>query len=198
MSASLSGAIHSIPRAIGRGTRIHHRLLSTQPVRHQGLVCVRPDLFKQSISLQPISRQVRYKSEAPTSKSPEEPVAHASKKYSFSEVSNFATTPSPGRILIDVREPSEIESTGNIPGAKNMPMNSAPDGLFLPAEEFEEKFGWSKPKSDAELVFYCKAGVRSRAAAGMARMAGWKNVSESPGSWDKWVKQGGKIDRGQC
>lgn len=110
-------------------------------------------------------------------------------------MSNFAISPSPSRILIDVREPSEIRSTGHIPGAKNIPMTSAPDGLFLPAEDFEEKFGWSKPKSDDELVFYCKAGVRSRAAAGMARMAGWKKIAEYPGSWLDWVEQGGKIER---
>ena len=39
-------------------------------------------------------------------------------------------------------------------------------------------------------MFYCKAGVRSRAAAGMAREAGW-NAGEYTGSWLDWEKNGG-------
>ena len=50
-------------------------------------------------------------------------------------------------------------------------------------------------KEDVELVFYCKAGVRSRAAAGMARMAGWKRTGEYGGSWDEWVGRGGEVER---
>lgn len=42
------------------------------------------------------------------------------------------------------------------------------------------------------MVFYCKAGVRSRAAAEMARMAGWEKVGEYSGSWDEWVAKGGE------
>ena len=42
---------------------------------------------------------------------------------------------------------------------------------------------------------YCKAGVRSRAAAGLAREGGWEKVSEYQGSWLDWVGNGGKIDR---
>jgi rhodanese-related sulfurtransferase len=40
-------------------------------------------------------------------------------------------------------------------------------------------------------VFYCKAGVRSRAAAELARQAGWEKVGEYPGSWLDWEKNGG-------
>jgi len=66
--------------------------------------------------------------------------------------------------------------------------------LFLPPEEFEERFGWEKPGRETEVVFYCKAGVRSRAAARMAREAGWGvegGVGEYAGSWDEWVGRGG-------
>lgn len=44
-------------------------------------------------------------------------------------------------------------------------------------------------------MFYCKAGVRSRAAAGLAREAGWKRVGEYPGSWIDWAGKGGKVER---
>jgi rhodanese-related sulfurtransferase len=49
-----------------------------------------------------------------------------------------------------------------------------------------------------EVVFYCKAGVRSRAAARMAAQAepmfGGK-VGEFPGSWLEWEGRGGKAER---
>ena len=93
--------------------------------------------------------------------------------------------------MIDVREPSELHATGRIPTAHNLPINSAPEALFLPADDFEERFGFKKPSSVTEVVFYCKSGVRSRAAAGLARQAGWERVGEYQGSWIDWEKKGG-------
>ena len=94
-----------------------------------------------------------------------------------------------------MREPPELLETGHIPTAHNMPINSSPEALFLPAEEFEEKFGFAKPGAGVEVVFYCKAGVRSRTAARLAVQAGWRRVGEYGGSWVEWVGRGGKVDR---
>ena len=44
-------------------------------------------------------------------------------------------------------------------------------------------------------MFYCKAGVRSRAAAALAREGGWEGVGEFPGSWMEWEGRGGEIER---
>jgi rhodanese-related sulfurtransferase len=35
-----------------------------------------------------------------------------------------------------------------------------------------DRFGFAKPPKGKEVVFFCKAGVRSSAAAGIARQAG--------------------------
>ena len=94
----------------------------------------------------------------------------------------------------DVREPHELHQTGTIPTAKNLPITSHPDALFLPAEEFEDKFEFPKPAHDTEVIFYCKAGVRSRSAAGLAKMAGWRDVGEYEGSWMDWVGRGGDVE----
>jgi len=93
----------------------------------------------------------------------------------------------------DVREPAEY-AAGYIPTAINIPVGSAPDALFMPAHEFEDKFGFEKPTADQELVFYCKAGVRSSAAAGLARQVGYSKVGEYRGSWLEWSKNGGKAE----
>lgn len=94
-------------------------------------------------------------------------------------------------ILIDVREPHEF-AAGHIPRAINLPVQSQPDALFLDRETFEDRFGMVKPVLDAEVVFYCKAGVRSKAAAEFAVQNGYEHVKEYPGSWIDWVSNGGE------
>ena len=43
---------------------------------------------------------------------------------------------------------------------------------------------------ESEVVLYCKAGVRSKAAAGMAKEAGYVKVGEYSGSWMDWERNG--------
>lgn len=95
----------------------------------------------------------------------------------------------------DVREPNELLSTGHIPHAVNIPITSAPDSFHITDEEFEDRFKFPRPGRASELVFYCKAGVRSRAAAGLAKEAGWTNVGEYPGSWMDWAAKGGEVEK---
>lgn len=111
------------------------------------------------------------------------------------QVQALTKSPSPKTILIDTREPSELQSTGTIPGSLNIPVTSKPDAFFISPEEFEDRFGFERPGKDREVVFYCKAGVRSRAAAGLAKQAGWENVGEYKGSWLDWEKNGGETER---
>lgn len=65
----------------------------------------------------------------------------------------------------------------------------------MPGHEFEDKFGFEKPKAEQELIFYCKAGVRSSAAAQLAQQVGYQNVGEYRGSWLDWQKQGGRKEQ---
>ncbi|KAI0549738.1 Rhodanese-like domain-containing protein [Xylaria curta] len=121
--------------------------------------------------------------------------ATGSKIWTFEEIQSLSTQDPPKPTLIDVREPSELQSTGKIPGAVNIPITTSPDSFHISASEFEERYGYDRPEKDAEVVFYCKAGVRSRAAAGIAREAGWTNVGEYPGSWIEWSGKGGDVER---
>ena len=121
------------------------------------------------------------------------------KIYSYEDILAHTFSPDPNRILIDVREPAELQATGYIPTAINVPIKSSPDAFFLPETEFEDRFGFPRPGPDAEVVFYCKSGVRSRAAARMAAQAEPRfggRVGEFPGSWQEWESQGGAVERG--
>ncbi|KAI0532610.1 Rhodanese-like domain-containing protein [Xylaria digitata] len=122
--------------------------------------------------------------------------ATGSKIWTFEEIQSLSTDPAtPKATIIDVREPGELRSTGRIPGAVNIPITTSPDSFHITEEEFEDRFGFERPEKDAEVVFYCKAGVRSRAAAGLAREAGWTGVGEFPGSWIEWSEKGGAVER---
>ena len=46
-----------------------------------------------------------------------------------------------------------------------------------------------------EVVFYCKAGVRSRAAARMAREWAGIRVGDMKGGWMEWEGKGGAVER---
>lgn len=118
-----------------------------------------------------------------------------SKIWSFEEVQKLTQEAEPNVAVVDVREPGELKSTGRVPGALNIPVTSQPDSFHISEEEFEDRFGYPPPAKDQEVVFYCKAGVRSRAAAGLAKDAGWSKVGEYPGSWLDWAEKGGKVER---
>jgi rhodanese-related sulfurtransferase len=102
-------------------------------------------------------------------------------------------------ILVDVREPAELKGTGIIPSAVSIPLASQPDAMYLTADEFEDRFGFPKPQADVDgtIVFYCKAGVRARAAAQLAVQAGYnaEQIGVYEGSWLDWERNGGKVER---
>ncbi|KAL7933805.1 Rhodanese-like domain-containing protein [Trichoderma chlorosporum] len=97
-------------------------------------------------------------------------------------------------VIVDVREPHELLDTGKIPGAINIPITSAVQSFHISDEDFEDLYGYARPPKDAALLFYCKAGVRAKAAAGLAQHAGWATVGEYPGSWLDWDMNKGPVE----
>lgn len=145
-----------------------HRRYGASPILH---------LFKSSTEANPL----------PPPPPPPPNEQQQPKVYDFAAIRELSAHPSRDRLLIDVREPSEYRA-GSIPGSINLPIASAPDALLLADEEFEDRFGFAKPQRDQELVFYCKAGIRSSAAANVARAEGYEKVGEYRGSWLDWEK----------
>ncbi|PVH99727.1 Rhodanese-like protein, partial [Periconia macrospinosa] len=118
------------------------------------------------------------------------PSSEKSKVWVFEDIISILENPSDSTLLIDVREPHEY-TANSIPTALNIPVTTQPDALLLSDEDFLDRFGWAKPPLHKEVVFFCKAGVRSRAAAQLAKQAGYTNVGEYRGSWLDWEKRGG-------
>ncbi|RKF57405.1 Thiosulfate sulfurtransferase RDL2, mitochondrial [Erysiphe neolycopersici] len=116
------------------------------------------------------------------------------KYYNFSDIKELIKAPpSSTRALIDVRENNELYHHGTIPGSLNIPLNSFPEVFTITADEFERLVGFTRPKKDVELIFFCHAGIRSFQAAFRAKMAGWSHVGNYSGGWVDWTENRGKV-----
>uniref|UniRef100_A0AAG5D8R0 Rhodanese domain-containing protein n=1 Tax=Anopheles atroparvus TaxID=41427 RepID=A0AAG5D8R0_ANOAO len=92
----------------------------------------------------------------------------------------------PEKLLIDVREPTELAATGQIPTSINIPLKTVRSELALSADVFEEKYGRKKPTADDPIIFSCRSGVRAGQAALEADLLGFRNVKNYVGSWQEY------------
>jgi rhodanese-related sulfurtransferase len=82
----------------------------------------------------------------------------------------------PELFVIDVREPSELEENGHVPGAVNIPVKTLADNpALLPGD------------LDTPIVVYCKSGTRSTYAWTILQMLGYTNVRNMAGGMDGWL-----------
>jgi rhodanese-related sulfurtransferase len=88
-------------------------------------------------------------------------------------------------LLIDVREPSEVQTYGSIPTSINIPMGSAATELSLTPEAFKQKYGKIISK-DKKIIFYCRSGTRSEAVVKIALEKGYFNSINYKGSALEW------------
>ncbi|EHA52090.1 hypothetical protein MGG_06046 [Pyricularia oryzae 70-15] len=172
-------------------------------------VCARSVHRSLSASTRPFGRQLQ----APRQQKPQCQIFHQCRTYSkqskpvepktssltFDQVERHVLDINEGAdtntVIIDVREPHELKTTGRIPSAVNIPITSHPDSFHIPADEFRLRFGFDRPALDKKLIVYCKAGVRSRAAKAMALDAGFEHVHDYPGSWLDWAKNTDDIQK---
>ena len=92
-------------------------------------------------------------------------------------------------VLIDLRDRSERETHGVIPGSVHAPYpdlddNVRPGGLL---HEIATATG-------KRLIFYCAFGERSAMAVETAQDAGLKNACHVKGGLDAWKKECGPLE----
>ncbi|XP_037042236.1 rhodanese domain-containing protein CG4456-like [Bradysia coprophila] len=97
------------------------------------------------------------------------------------------------RLLVDVREPSEIQKTGRIPTSINVPLDSVQKAFSneTSAEEFAKSFNHSKPNIKDQIIFSCLSGKRSQMAAETVMTLGYKQIKNYKGSWTEWAEKNG-------
>jgi sulfur dioxygenase len=86
-------------------------------------------------------------------------------------------------VLIDLRERSERERHGSIPGAIHVPYPSLQEAISDGGTLHELATSTSK-----QLVFYCAFGERSAMAVQAAQDVGLKNTVHLQGGMDAWKK----------
>ena len=114
---------------------------------------------------------------------------------SYDEIKSASSSPSRQKRIIDVREPDEF-SAGNIPSSFNVPLSSFEQSLSLSADEFKRRFSFDKPGKEDEVVFYCRAGVRSTNASNIAEKLGYSKIGNYKGSWNEWSSRSSSSDSG--
>ncbi|XP_034826225.1 rhodanese domain-containing protein CG4456-like [Maniola hyperantus] len=93
----------------------------------------------------------------------------------------------PEKVIIDVRNPDEVNSTGKIPSSINIPLGNVQDALAtMSDEEFQKTFRRTKPSASDELIFYCRSGKRSTEALDKALKLGFNKSKTYLGSWNDW------------
>ncbi|MGH2616836.1 MAG: rhodanese-like domain-containing protein [Thermomicrobiales bacterium] len=94
-----------------------------------------------------------------------------------------------GTLLVDLREPGELEQQGAIPGAVH-----APRGML----EF-----WADPTSPyhraefdpaRRVVLHCASGGRSALAADTLQQMGYANVAHLDGGFNAWKAAGRPVE----
>jgi rhodanese-related sulfurtransferase len=95
-------------------------------------------------------------------------------------------------VMVDLRDPRELEREGKIPGAFHCPR-----GML----EFwiDPESPYAKPifQEDKKFVFFCAGGWRSALAAKTAQDMGLKPVAHINGGFGAWKKSGGAVEGGE-
>jgi rhodanese-related sulfurtransferase len=92
-------------------------------------------------------------------------------------------------VIVDLRDPREIEREGRIPGTFHCPRGMLEFWL-------DPESPYAKPifQQDKTFVFHCASGLRSALAAKTAQDMGLKPVAHLGGGFAAWREAGGPVE----
>ena len=103
----------------------------------------------------------------------------------------IAKAKDPNVVMVDIRDPRELERDGRIPGAFHATRGMLEFWIDPTSPYFKPVFG-----EDKEFVFFCAGGLRSVLAAKTAQDMGLKPVSHMIGGFGAWKAAGGEVETG--
>ena len=95
----------------------------------------------------------------------------------------------PNVVLIDLRDPRELERDGKVPGAKHVTRGML-EFWIDPNSPYHKPFF----AEDKKFVFFCAGGWRSALAAKTAQDMGLKPVAHVVGGYKAWKDAGGPVE----
>jgi rhodanese-related sulfurtransferase len=96
----------------------------------------------------------------------------------------------PDVLFLDVREPNEVEASGKVPGAVNIPRGLVEFRADPTSALHDAAFDRAKT-----VVTYCAAGGRAALVGKTLKDMGYENV-RNLGGFKNWVEAGGEIEKG--
>lgn len=91
-------------------------------------------------------------------------------------------------VMVDIRDPRELQREGMIPGAFH-----APRGMLEFWIDPESPYAKPQFQSGNRFVFYCASGWRSALSARVAQEMGLTGVSHIDDGFTGWKKAGGPV-----
>ena len=95
-------------------------------------------------------------------------------------------------VLVDIRDPRELERDGKVPGAFRMTRGMLEFWIDPESVYFKPIFA-----EDKKFVFFCAGGLRSALAAKTAQDMGLKPVAHVVGGFKAWKEAGGPVEPGE-
>ena len=97
----------------------------------------------------------------------------------------------PDVVLVDIRDPRELERDGQVPGAFRVTRGMLEFWIDPASPYYKPIFG-----EDKKFVFFCAGALRSALAAKTAQDMGLKPVAHVIGGFGAWKKAGGPFEPG--
>ncbi|MFO1149124.1 MAG: rhodanese-like domain-containing protein [Alsobacter sp.] len=94
-------------------------------------------------------------------------------------------------VLVDLRDPRELEREGRIPGAFHCPRGMLEFWIDPDSPYHKPVFA-----EDKRFVFFCGGGWRSALAAKAAQEMGLRPVAHVAGGFSAWKAAGGPVETG--
>jgi rhodanese-related sulfurtransferase len=95
-------------------------------------------------------------------------------------------------VLVDLRDPRELEREGRMPGAFHCPR-----GMLEFWIDPESPYAKPQFQQDKQFIFFCAGGWRSALAAKTAQDMGLKPVAHLRGGFAAWKKAGLPVEGGE-
>ncbi len=109
------------------------------------------------------------------------------KEYSAAEAIELAKQPDV--LLVDIRDPRELQREGKIPGALHAPRGMLEFWVDPESKYFKPAFGEAKT-----FVFFCAGGLRSALTTKTLQDMGLKPVAHIVGGFASWRDAGGAVE----
>jgi rhodanese-related sulfurtransferase len=94
-----------------------------------------------------------------------------------------------GALLVDIRDSSELASTGKAAGSIHIPRGSLEFKADLTAPSADPNFA-----ADKTIILHCASGGRAALAGKLLKDMGYEKVYNLGGFKD-WVEAGGKVEK---